>query len=207
MGKPKNWPANVRYLTAPLHDSGLSREQVTAVQRQQGWMPVVPASWSQSPAVRIRNIDDAAHPACGQRGLFATRRLEAASFVVAYLGRVHGAAKSKRGEGQAWDTSDYDLWLDKGAGVAVDGAREGNEARFINDYRGVGARANAVFGEAWCEQWKQVCVGVWVAQGSQGIDKGQEIVVSYGKGFWEERRSEATRGRAETGAGRQGQLD
>ncbi|PHH80608.1 hypothetical protein CDD82_1650 [Ophiocordyceps australis] len=184
MSKPKNWPGSVKYLTAPLHDGGLSREQIAAVGKQQEWMPVVPRGWSESAAVRIRKIDDAGHPARGQKGLFATRRLDAASFVVAYLGRVHGAANA-----QAWDTSDYDLWLDKGAGVAVDGAREGNEARFINDYRGVAARANAVFGEAWCEQWKQVCVGVWVAQGGAGIEKGQEIVVSYGKGFWEARRS------------------
>lgn len=108
--------------------------------------------------------------------------------------------------------SDYDLWLDRDADVAVDAARQGNEARFVNDFRGVEARANAEFRSVFCERWGQVCVGVWVlgttgkrkkkkkkmgggvaggkGSGDGGIRKGEEILVSYGKGFWEERRRE-----------------
>ncbi|KAJ4293951.1 hypothetical protein N0V88_005465 [Collariella sp. IMI 366227] len=43
----------------------------------------------------------------------------------------------------------YDLWLDRDGDLAVDAARMGNEARFVNDYRGVpgrnGKKANAEF--------------------------------------------------------------
>lgn len=93
------------------------------------------------------------------------------------------------------EESDYDLWIDKEADVAVDAAGEGNEGRFVNDYRGVRERSNAVFGMGWCERWGEVCVGVWVSgkEGrmkngkKDGIRKGEEILVSYGKGFWEER--------------------
>ncbi|KZZ97392.1 SET domain protein [Moelleriella libera RCEF 2490] len=131
-------------------------------------------------------------------------------------------------------SGDYDLWLDREVDVAVDAEREGNEARFVNDYRGVRERPNAEFGNGWCERWGQVCVGVWVVKegkkhknkdknkykdggkghGRQneeegkkkngggggggarkrgsGIRKGDEILVSYGKGFWGGRRPSAS---------------
>lgn len=109
-----------------------------------------------------------------------------------YLGRLHGGATTS-------DESDYDLWLDREMDVAADAAGEGNEARFVNDYRGVNGRerANAQFGNVWCERWGEVCVGVWALGGGNkkkkksdagGIRKGEEILVSYGRGFWEERR-------------------
>lgn len=81
----------------------------------------------------------------------------------------------------------------------MDAAQAGNEGRYVNDYRGVKEKANAVFGTAWCERWGQLCVGVWVVGGGgggkkgggewKGIRKGEEILVSYGKGFWDERRT------------------
>lgn len=86
----------------------------------------------------------------------------------------------------------------------------GNEARFINDYRGVADRPNAEFKEVWNERRKErgmvsqptadqlsfsvtvtyvVSQGVWVlpegkSGKGKGIKKGQEILVSYGRGFW-----------------------
>lgn len=114
-----------------------------------------------------------------------------------YLGRLHGRATTSV-------ESDYDLWLDREMDVATDAAGEGNEARFANDYRGVEGkeRANAQFGNVWCERWGEVCVGVWALGGRKkskekkmkkksdggGIRKGDEILVNYGRGFWEERR-------------------
>lgn len=81
--------------------------------------------------------------------------------------------------------------------MAVDAAREGNEGRFVNDFRGVAERANAEFRTVWCERWGELCVGVWVIGGGGsgkkkggGIKKGDEILVSYGKGFWDGRRGE-----------------
>ncbi|RDA93770.1 hypothetical protein CP533_0259 [Ophiocordyceps camponoti-saundersi (nom. inval.)] len=118
-------------------------------------------------------------------GLFAAQNLKPGTFVLAYLGRVHiGAPSSSHAD------SDYDLWLDKEADVAVDAAVEGNEGRFVNDYRGINERPNAEFAPAWCQRWEQVCIGIWVAggKGSKGIRRGEEILVNYGKGFWQERR-------------------
>ncbi|KAI9151665.1 Nucleoporin NUP145 [Paramyrothecium foliicola] len=156
-------------------------------------VPTAPASatLTPSPNVRIQKIQDPGHPAHGQHGLFAAQHLRPGTLIVAYLGRVHGGSAA----GTAPD-SDYDLWLDRGADVAVDAAREGNEARFVNDYRGVRDRANAEFANVWCERWGELCVGIWVlGQGKKdkspgGIRKGDEILVSYGKGFWDERKAD-----------------
>lgn len=120
---------------------------------------------------------------------------------MAYLGKVHSGSLAASDPTSASAKSDYDLWLDRDADVAVDAAREGNEARFVNDYRGIGTKANAEFRPVWCQRWGELCVGVWAISGRQqkgkgaaeknsGIRKGEEILVSYGKGFWEERRRE-----------------
>ena len=68
----------------------------------------------------------------------------------------------------------------------------GNEARFINDYRGVAAKPNALFEERR-NAAGELCMAVW--SGKEEIKKGQEILVSYGKGFWQARaRSNAAEG-------------
>lgn len=101
--------------------------------------------------------------------------------------------------------SDYDLWLDRDADLAVDAARMGNEARFVNDYRGVpgrgGKKANAEFRVVWDpRRTGERCMAVFVlpagkrAKGKArvvGIACGEEVLVSYGRGFWQGRREEA----------------
>lgn len=191
MSKPKNWPDRLPYLSAPLHSKDLTQDQLRLLRTKTASSATesIPASSTQLPStlVRIQPIREAAHPANGQHGLFASRDLKPGSFVLPYLGRVHGAEGTDA-------QSDYDLWLDRGGGVAVDAAGQGNEARFVNDYRGVGERPNAEFGTAWCERWGELCVGFWVLgrpgkKGRvEGVRKGEEILVSYGKGFWQGRK-------------------
>lgn len=191
MSKPKNWPDPLPYLRAPFHSRDLTPAQLQSLRAKpdpssRDAVPIASAAATQTPCplVKIQRVSDPSHPACGQHGLFAAQNLKPGSLILAYLGHVHpGAASSAE--------SDYDLWLDRPADVAVDAARQGNEGRFVNDYRGVKDRANAEFANVWCERWGQLCVGVWV-QGKKGakgvgIRKGEEILVSYGKGFWEKR--------------------
>lgn len=86
--------------------------------------------------------------------------------------------------------SDYDLSLyhaPGGPSVGVDASKKGNEARFINDYRGVRPKFNAVFEERRTASG-ELYMSVW--SGSESIKKGEEILVSYGKGFWKARASE-----------------
>ena len=189
MGTPKNWPASFPYIKSPLHSKELTKQQIEALRTRQTGASSVAPNFTTTPSnnVKIQAITDASHPANGQFGLFAAQNIKPGSFILAYLGRVHsGEAASAE--------SDYDLWLDRDADVAVDAAKEGNEGRFVNDYRGIGKRANAEFSPVWCERWGEMCVGIWaIGSGKKevgGIKKGEEILVSYGKGFWDERRKE-----------------
>ncbi|EGY16293.1 hypothetical protein VD0002_g6028 [Verticillium dahliae] len=194
---PKNWPPHLPYITSPAYSKQLTPSQRAALRRQRPEDPDIPAAQTPtiSPLVKITPITEATHPACGQSGLFTTRALKPGAFVLLYLGTVHGE-RPPVGEGgrDEADESDYDLWLDRDEGVAVDAARGGNEARFVNDYRGVAARPNAEFREVWSRRFGERCMGVFVLPapgrgqpGKGGVGKGQEILVSYGKGFWNAR--------------------
>jgi len=132
---------------------------------------------SPKPPVVIRNITSPDHPAYNQRGLFASKKIPPRTFILPYYGEIHSDVRPH---------SDYDLSLFRssiGLGVGVDAAKMGNEARFVNDYRGTSAkRANAEFREGWDGDKR---MEVW--SGSEGIKKGEEILVSYGKGWWQAR--------------------
>ncbi|KAJ9133043.1 hypothetical protein NKR23_g11001 [Pleurostoma richardsiae] len=210
---PKNWPPEITFLTSPLYSPELTKAQIQALRVRPSAsaapvaedLPTLPPELLRpgpNPLVRIQPITDPSHPACGQRGLFAARDLKPGMPVVRYLGEVHPAGSARHA------SSDYDLWLDHSAGgadVAVDAARAGSEARFVNDYRGVPGRArtNAEFRDAW--DGRERCMAVYVVlggakgggkgkgkgkDGGGGIAKGEEILVSYGKGFWGKRREE-----------------
>ncbi|KAI1816521.1 hypothetical protein GGS20DRAFT_537247 [Poronia punctata] len=203
MGKdstPKNWPVAVPYLSQPSYSPHLSRAQREALRvRIPDVTTTIPSNypWGPCPLVRITPIANPTHPANGQAGLFATRHLEPGTLILPYYGIVHSSLPPHC---SAHERSDYDLWLNKEAGVAVDAEKAGNEARFVNDYRGVGERPNAEFRECWDMRSGQQCMAVFVlpmgknALGKKnqnnGIPKGAEILVSYGKGFWAGRKEE-----------------
>ncbi|KAL8340838.1 hypothetical protein RB601_006773 [Gaeumannomyces tritici] len=281
---PKNWPADIPYLYTPRHSPALTKSQLAAIRipPAQAAAPnttapsTIPRSLRRGPcpAVEIRTITDPRHPAAGQRGLFAARRLEPGALVLPYLGEVHpgtvaeppqpqkdDGGQQRQQQQYSYAESDYDLWLSRDADVAVDAARCGNEARFVNDYRGVpgAVRANAEFREVWDPRPQPrprapapaadgggeteapgerlpVVAGEWTmavfvlpvgkkalarqqellqqlqqkrGKGSRGgagpgggrkdgplggINEGEEILVSYGKGFWEKRRQESEAG-------------
>lgn len=80
--------------------------------------------------------------------------------------------------------SDYDLSLHRfpdGTNVGIDASLMGNEARFVNDYRGISNRANAVFLDRRTQSGA-LKMGVWSS--TEEIRKGEEILVSYGKSWW-----------------------
>lgn len=207
---PKNWPQDIPYLTTPTYSSRLTPTHLTALRTR----PAPPSSEDvtdlapdlrrgPSPLVKIVTITDPSHPAHGQRGLFAARDLRPGTLVLPYLGQVHPGAAQEGVEGaDAHTKSDYDLWLSRPADLAVDAARAGNEARFINDYRGVPGRAgpNAEFREVWDARvtaggkMGERGIAVFVLPAGKsgrrtaGIARGEEILVSYGKGFWGSRR-------------------
>ena len=197
---PKNWPEGFPYLTSPAYSASLSKAQLQSLRTKpasttEGDLRETPRELKPGPCphVKITPITDPRHPANGQSGLFATRALPPGSLILPYIGEVHPAGAASHA------SSDYDLWLDRGGDVAVDAARMGNEARFVNDYRGVpgAVRPNAEFCEAWDARRGEKVMAVFVLPAGKkdkakaaGIAKGQEILVSYGKGFWGKRREE-----------------
>jgi len=125
--------------------------------------------------VSICKIADPGHPAYGQHGLFATANLPPRSHILDYRGFCTLC-------GDESSTSDYTLRM---GDLTVDAAQMGTEARYINDFRGTGApRANAAFEERRDEAGRCV-MGVWA--GDRGVRKGEEVLLSYGKGFWTQR--------------------
>lgn len=197
---PKNWPEHLPYLTSPAYSPSLSKSQLQSLRAKptsadHSGRHEIPRDLKPGPSanVKITPISDPKHPACGQAGLFATRPLPPGSLILPYLGEIHPSDSALHA------SSDYDLWLDRSGDVAVDAARMGNEARFVNDYRGVpgAVRPNAEFCEVWDVRRGEKTMGVFVLPMGKkekgkggGITKGQEILVSYGRGFWGKRREE-----------------
>ncbi|CAI6334628.1 unnamed protein product [Periconia digitata] len=191
-GVPKNWPPGIVYLHEPCYSKLLHHDATAAVLFPRSDL----ASTEQPrkikgpcPVVRITPISVSSHPANGQYGLFASQRLPPDSFILPYIGYVHGPADLD-------DSSDYDLSLDRELGIGVDASKMGNEARFVNDYRGVAAAPNAEFRHIFVDVGKgrvEKRMGVFVLSAgksgkrAKGIERGSEILVSYGKGFWTER--------------------
>ncbi|RWA10152.1 hypothetical protein EKO27_g4950 [Xylaria grammica] len=196
---PKNWPSSVPYLSQPSFAPHVTKAQRESLGiRSPDLTTAIPSNFARGPCplVRIIVISDPSHPANGQAGLFAARHLEPGSLILPYYGLVHSSTPPYS---LAHDKSDYDLWLNKEADVAVDAEKAGNEARFVNDYRGVRERPNAEFRQCWDARSGQQCMAVFVLPAGKnaptkasagGIAKGAEILVSYGKGFWSKRREE-----------------
>ena len=171
--KPKGWPADVVHISASIYHSSVPKEILSQLQGSKPSKNILPCS-----LVRIRRINEIAHPAKGQSGLFATKKIPPNTFILFYLGEVHADAR---------EASDYDLSLfrtQEGTSIGVDAQKMGNEARFINDYRGVTVKPNAIFKEVRTEVG-ELRIGIWSA--TTEIKKGEEVLVSYGKGWWKAR--------------------
>lgn len=155
----------------------LRAKEVYKKYKVSGNRPVEASASAVRKTVRWQLIGDDNHPAKGEHGLFAARRLEKGEHIVDYLGLV-----SLRGNES--QTSDYSASFGEENELALDAEKMGNEARMINDFRNTGKRANAVF-----DQYRDAAgdqkLGVFV--GAHPINKGEEILVSYGKGFWANR--------------------
>ncbi|KAG9017482.1 hypothetical protein FRB90_001126 [Tulasnella sp. 427] len=179
---PSNWPPDVIYLSKQRYDPKLPsniREKI----RAPGSVKPLP----KNKLVKIQVITDPKHPARGQRGLFASQKIPPSTHILDYLGEVHSDERLE---------SDYDLSLlqlstaetgsEKGtsASIGLDAMRMGNEARFINDYRGTGiAKPNVEFKER--EVDGELRMSVWSV--AKGLRKGDELLVSYGKSWWKAR--------------------
>jgi len=193
---PKNWPSNIPYIVAPNYSKSLSSTHITALRTRSNDTLEIPANTPKGPCpfVKITPIKTLSHPANGQSGLFATKDLKPGTFILQYLGEIHASSSTPISNVDPHANSDYDLSLDREQGIGIDAAKMGTEARFINDYRGIAERPNAEFREIWDDRRKERGMAVCVLREGKsgkgkGIRKGEEILVSYGRGFWGARKS------------------
>ncbi|KAF2478042.1 uncharacterized protein BDR25DRAFT_321170 [Lindgomyces ingoldianus] len=187
-----DWPQGVVYLLAPSYSKKLPDVAIRSLIVARSDLPATEQlRKTKGPYAntRITRIVTPSHPANGQYGLFARQHLPPDSFILPYLGYVHDKTDTD-------EQSDYDLSLDRNLGIGVDASKMGNEARFINDYRGVSTGPNAEFRDFFVDIGNgkgEKRIGVFVlsvgksGKRVKGIAKGEEILISYGKGFWTER--------------------
>ena len=186
---PSGWPEDVMYTQHINVDNNYAdtclRNHVKKLlsqhkQKRQG---------TNSTNVKIKCINDPAHPAYRQRGLFAAKRLEARSWILDYGGELLPDSNPQT------DESDY--CLKYVCSHSIDAWKMGNEARFINDFRGIPnvSKPNVEFSEFELNasssgneggaNEKVTILGFRVLH--EPIKKGTELIASYGKGFWEKR--------------------
>lgn len=169
--KPGNWPSQVTYITRNIYSKKIDAAVLNEILPKSAGAGT---SGGVSKLVKIKLITDKAHPACGQYGLFSARKLTSKCHVLDYMGFVHSDLESD-------PTSDYDISLDSGLGIAIDAQRWGNEGRMVNDYRGIASKPNVMFDDHWVDGEKRI--GIYVMPG-RDIAKGEELLVSYGKGMY-----------------------
>lgn len=164
--RPPRWPSDIEYTcTMSYHSSVPAPIRLHLCPK-----PTPPNAHPPVHPVVIRPITVPSHPASGQYGLFASKKIPPRSYLLDYIGEVHCDDRSE---------SDYDLSLHRAEGISVgvDASRMGNEARFINDFRGVNPKPNAVF-QDYRTPDGELRMAVWSS--TDPIRKGEEILVSYG---------------------------
>ncbi|KAJ3306230.1 hypothetical protein HDV03_000150 [Kappamyces sp. JEL0829] len=177
---PKNWPSHVVYLKRQeWPTAAIPNFYCKTLADPQQTVPVLPdvePCIGICKKVTIKPITDPSHPACGSWGLFAAQTLNGPSYLLDYKGVILP-------EEQESKTSDYSLHFNEL--FSIDAEKKGNEARFLNDYRGIGEKPMVKFELYRCKSGT-VRMGIFVLP-RVTIKKGQEILINYGKGFWKER--------------------
>eukprot|EP00466_Bigelowiella_natans_P019624 jgi/Bigna1/144574/aug1.89_g19282 len=125
-------------------------------------------------SVRIRVIEDENHPAYRQRGLFAAGTIKPRTHIIDYVGKILPESKESQ-------TSDYIIAFTEN--LSIDAEKHGNESRFINDFRGTGGKQNVKFDTY--ESQEGTRLGVFSMK--EPVRKGEELLVTYGRGFWKAR--------------------
>eukprot|EP00937_MAST-01D_sp_MAST-1D-sp2_P005245 g5245.t1 len=131
-----------------------------------------------SPRCYGARITEEGHPACGQNGLHAAVDLARGAWVLDYAGRV-----TLKSAGDA--ASEYACEFGEKGELTLDATHWGNEARLINDYRNTGRAQNVEF-RLRRDRRGELRQGVYVTA-KHGVRTGEELLVSYGAGFWRAR--------------------
>ncbi|TFY65272.1 hypothetical protein EVG20_g5656 [Dentipellis fragilis] len=175
---PKNWPSDVHFINSQRFHSSVTTTARAFVQGPQTKTHEADTLARAPSLVVIRRITEPSHPACGQYGLFASKKIPPRTHLIDYLGEVHCDDRPH---------SDYDISLHRfqdGVNIGSDANTMGNDARFVNDYRGVRHKPNVEFRDRRTQSG-ELRMSVWSL--TEPVKKGEELVVSYGKAWWQAR--------------------
>ena len=118
------WPADVRYVTSLVwgDDVRHGARGLYEKYRPSGDAPIEASPAQVRKTVRWMRVTEEGHPALGEHGLFAARKLAPGERCVDYLGLVTL-------NGNESETSDYSATFGDEHELALDAATVGNEAR------------------------------------------------------------------------------
>lgn len=120
---PPHWPSTIKYSPRYTFDSKITPEIKALIQ---GSTSKGGGQSSGRPPVVIRRIDLQGHPAFGEYGLFATKKIPPKTFILYYFGEVHSDDRPD---------SNYDLSLyrapDSSVHIGIDATATGNEVIMI----------------------------------------------------------------------------
>ena len=175
------WPADVRYVTSLVFGDDVRHgaRGLYEKYRPSGDAPIEASPAQVRKTVRWMRVTEEGHPALGEHGLFAARRLAYGARALDYVGAVSTAEGEDR-------SSDYVCEFGADGELALDALRVGNEARFINDFRNTGRRPNVEFRLRRSARAAEMRQGVYVCA-KEGVRAGDELLISYGKPFWRAR--------------------
>jgi hypothetical protein len=172
------WPSDCSYTKKSVWDPSIgvkAQEIYQSIASEDSTFITLKDSQKMNGLYEVKSIEDPDHPAYQQYGLFAKRSIRSASWIIDYCGYISRTPPEE---------SDYVLKFTNE--YAIDAAKMGNEARMINDYRGIRPRPNAEFVRYYDSNSQSFRMGVFALQ--KGIPKNDEILVTYGKGFWKYRK-------------------
>lgn len=127
----------------------------------------------------VKLVNDPKHPCNGQLGLFAGRALKKDYYLGEYTGVViDQMVESVYSSKYLVDYSNPGI--DGLEMVVADAAVEGNEMRFINDFRNTGKEVNIVMKRMWVAGMLRPFV-----QLTSDVKEGEEFFADYGDRYWE----------------------
>jgi hypothetical protein len=180
LGLPKNWPKNVKFSSSlrfgSLNAYNENRTQDVCIC-----------------GISLKTIADPLHPCKGQLGVFASMNFDEKHEFGQDAGKVitHGH-----------EIGDHTFFMcySKGKRVdyTIDAREEGNETRFVNDYRGIARAPNVVF-----DMKESPLTGhaIVVLISLTVIQEGEELLCDYGQDYWDRENAERKDGTSRRGEG------
>ena len=149
---PENWPKEVKYTNT------INKKSEKVISKLEG--------------IEVKIIRDDTHVLNGEFGVYATKEWKPYEIIGCYCGTLVKNIGGKYAA-HAYTSKTGDNWL-------IDASIEGNETRFINDYRNIEDKPNVFFGKTVVNNRRVIIVIV-----TKHINKGEEILSDYGDSYWD----------------------